>query len=1082
MVVEKTDKKITMKKILLFILFVFPTIIFSQDLTLNGIVLEKDTNLPLPGATVQIIGKELGVVTDFDGKFEITISIGDKIKVSYIGKKTVELTISSSPISVYMDVEANELDEVTVSVGYFDISKKDLSGSIAQVNSDQLEKNRSGSVESILQGQVSGLVVSESSEPGGGSGVSIRGTNSILGGTQPLYVLDGIPVDPLSDAQGMGGSGGQQSSLSFINPNDIEKIEVLKDAAATSVYGARGANGVILITTKTANNENGKDNLSVTYESSITSVRRNIDVLDGPGFENYMNQRVFNQIYQDITNPNRNGPVFDGTQLINTDNFPEIIEYDNIPYPQTTGKSTNWQDETYRISNSNKYNLSYRGGDFKRNIAINLGVNNQKGVIINSDNKRINFNMNAKRKAFKDKIDIYSKTYFTHSSGNAASVGNGEIFRQRGVVSQALQFQPIFSLLEPGQDDDIYSILNEGNVVSNPYSLARYVIDSKKSISFRQTFQIVGRINPKLTATLKGSYNFQKSNRDNYYPLNTTRGRNTNGQASQAFLENSKSYAEINFRYRNKFQNHRLDATLVGTYEKNEIRSIINTARGFGTDATLFYNFTSAQEILTPITQFREVGMLSSLFRIAYNYKRKYFIDLNARIDASSKFSSNKKSAFFPSIAFSWLASEENFLKKYKNLDVLKLRMSIGKVGSNPISPYQSLALMTPIRYNFNDEIITGFFESNLANDDLTWETTNQFNFGIDIALLDSKLNFTLDLYNKITSNLLQNVQLPVSNGYVSRVDNFGEVENKGIDLNINSIILETGDFRWDLNTNFSVNKNNLNKLNSNLDFQLGPFIGFSQAYPIVFMVGQPLGVYWGAQTQGVYANWDEAISSGIAGAAPGEIKYVNNHIDYDSTGQPLSIQEINFDDFVKIGDPNPDFTYSISKNFSYKNWDASFLFTGQKGGDLFWVDSWQLSGLQKTTNVLASSYEESWKAPISYENGSFIYDPLVGNLNDANHPGAMIDPGKRAIPSDRNIFDGSFLRLKNINIGYNFNFPKDKNMRLYISGQNLFVWTDYPGYDPEVRTYTKNPQKRGVDFGTYPGTKSLIIGLKFNY
>ena len=585
-----------MKKILLFTLFLFSTIIFSQDLNLKGVVLEKDTNLPLPGATVEIIGKELGVVTDFDGNFEITISIGDKIKVSYIGKKTVELNISSSPISIYMEEEANELDEVTVSVGFFDISKKDLSGSITQVNSEQLEKNRSGSVESILQGQISGLVVSESSEPGGGSGVSIRGTNSILGGTQPLYVLDGIPVDPLSDAQGMGGSGGQQSSLSFINPNDIEKIEVLKDAAATSVYGARGANGVILITTKTANNENGKDNLSVTYESFITSVRRNIDVLDGPGFENYMNQRVFNQIFQDITDPNRNGPVFDGTQLINTDNFPEIIEYDNIPYPQTTGNSTNWQDETYRISYSNKYNLNYRGGDFKRNIAINLGVNNQKGVIINSDNKRINFNMNAKRKAFKDKIDIYSKTYFTHNSGNAASVGNGEIFKQRGVVSQALQFQPIFSLLEPGQDDDIYSILNEGNVVSNPYSLARYVIDSKKSISFRQTFQIVGRIKPNLTATLKGSYNFQKSNRDNYYPLNTTRGRNTNGQASQAFLENSKSYAEINFRYRNKFQNHRLDATLVGTYENNEIRSIINTARGFGTDATLFYNFTSLRK------------------------------------------------------------------------------------------------------------------------------------------------------------------------------------------------------------------------------------------------------------------------------------------------------------------------------------------------------------------------------------------------------------------------------------------------------------------------------------------------------
>ena len=645
-----------------------------------------------------------------------------------------------------------------------------------------------------------------------------------------------------------------------------------------------------------------------------------------------------------------------------------------------------------------------------------------------------------------------------------------------------MQFQPVFSLLEPGQDDDIYSVLNEGNIVSNPYSLAKYVVDSKKSFSFRQTLQIVGRITPKLTATIKGSYNFQKSNRDNYYPLNTTRGRNTNGQASQASLEHSKTYAEINFRYRNKFQNHRVDATLVGTYENNEIRSILNKARGFGTDATSFYNFTSAEEILTPITQFREVGMLSALFRVGYNYKRKYFLDLNARVDASSKFSTNNKSALFPSVAFSWFASKEDFFKKYDNLNELKFRMSYGKIGSNPISPYQSLALMTPIRYNFNDEIITGFFESNLANDDLTWETTDQFNFGIDIGLLDSKLNFTVDLYHKLTSDLLQNVQLPVSNGYTSRVDNFGEVENKGIDLNINSIILEKDDFTWDINANLGINKNKLVKLNSNLDFQLGPSIGFSQAYPILFMVGQPLGIYWGAQTDGIYANWDEAINSGIAGAAPGEIKYVNNYIDLDEFGQPLAIQEINFDDYVKIGDPNPDFTYSISNNFSYKKWDASFLFTGQKGGDLFWVDSWQLSGLQKSTNVLTSSFQNSWIAPITYENGNFLYDPSVGNLNNAIHPGAMIDNGKRAISSDRNIYDGSFLRLKNINIGYNFNFSEDRNMRLYISGQNLFVWTDYPGYDPEVRTYTKNPQKRGVDFGTYPGTKSLLIGLKFNY
>ena len=1070
-----------MKNILFALTILFSALLFSQDLTLKGTVFEKDTEIVLPGATVQVIGKDNGVITDFDGNFEIILAVGDKIKVSYIGMESIELTIVSSPVSIYMDTDVNQLEEVTVSVGYFDISEKDLSGSITQIKSEQLEKNRSGSVESILQGQVSGLVVSESSEPGGGSGVSIRGTNSILGGTQPLYVLDGIPVAPLSDAAGMGGSGSTQSSLSFINPNDIDKVEVLKDAAATAIYGARGANGVILITTKTANNENGKDKLSLNYESYVTSVRRNINVLNGSGFESYMNQRVLNQVFQDITDPTRTGGAFDGSQEINSVNFPEITLY-NIPYPQSTGINTNWQDETYRLSLSDRYNLNYRGGNFKRNITISLGINNQEGVIINSNNKTINFNMNAKRKAFDEKIDVYSKTYFTHKKGNAASVGNGEIFQQRGVVSQALQFQPIFSLLEPGQDDDIYSSLNEGNIVSNPYSLARFVMDIKKSFSFRQTLQIVSRITPKFTGTLKGSYNFQKSNRDNYYPLNTTRGRNTNGEASQASLENSKMYAEVNFRYRNKFNSHRIDATLVGTYEKNEIRSIFNKARGFGTDITSFYNFTSAQEVLTPITQFREVGLLSSLFRVGYNYKRKYFVDVNARIDASSKFSTNNKSALFPSIAFSWFASKEAFLKKYDNLSELKFRMSYGKIGSNPISPYQSLALMTPIRYNFNDEIITGFFESNLANDDLTWETTDQFNFGIDLGLFDSKLNFTVDLYHKVTSDLLQNVQLPVSNGYTSRVDNFGEVENKGIDFNINSIIVENDNFKWDVNANLGLNKNNLNKLNSNLDFQLGPSVGFSQAYPILFKVGQPLGIYWGAQTNGVYSNWEEAINSGIAGAAPGEIKYVNNFIDVDKSGQPLAIQEINFDDYVKIGDPNPDLTYSISNNFSYKNWDASFLFTGQKGGDIFWVDSWQLTGLQKSTNVLTSSFENSWVAPLTYQNGSYLYDSNLGAINNVSHPGAMIDTGKRAISSDRNIYDGSFIRLKNINIGYNFDFSMGRNMRVYISGQNLIVWTDYPGYDPEVRTYTKNPQKRGVDFGTYPGTKSLLIGLKYNY
>lgn len=1069
------------KKIIFFLLLMIPLSLIGQQIKLKGKITEKDTNESLAGVTVSIKGTSTGTVSNFEGDFEINLTIGDTLVVSYLGMKTQELIILSSPIAIEMEEDINQLNEVKVSVGYFDVSKKDLSGSITQIDSRQLEKNRTNSIESLIQGQAAGVVINESSEPGGGIGISIRGVNSMLGGTQPLYVLDGIPVDPITDAQGNNGAGQSQSSLGFLNPNDIEKIEILKDAAATAIYGARGANGVVLITTKTANTSEGIDKISFNFDTSVTAVRKYIDVLDGPNFERFMNQRTLNQLYQNITNPTLTANPFDGSQELNESNYPEIADF-QIPYPQSTGINTNWQDETYRLSHTNFYNIAYRGGNFKRNLSVSLGVLNQEGVIVNSNNNRITYNMNAKRKAFNDKVDFFSKTNISYKKGNAASVGNGEIFSQRGVVSQALQFQPIFSLLSPGEEDDLYAALNEGNIVSNPYTLAKYVIDEKKSLTVRQVFSVVGKITPKLTGTLKGAYEFQRSTRDNYYPTNTTRGRRNNGEASQAFVENNKVYAEANLRYRNRFGAHRIDAILIGTYEKNTIRSMYNKAVGFGSDNTSFYNFANATEIFVPISQFREVGLLSSLLRVGYNFKRKYYVDFNARIDASSKFATNNKSALFPSMALSWVLSKEKLLKNVDEISQLKLRLSYGKTGSNPISPYQSLALLTPIRYNFDNELITGFYESNLSNDDLTWEKTDQFNLGLDISLFDSKWNLTIDAYHKMTKDLLQNVNLPVSNGYTSRVDNFGKVENKGIEFSLAADIVKKENFAWDLRANLGFNRNKLIELNSNLDFQLGPFVGFNQANPILFKVGQPLGIFWGAQTDGIYSDWDEAIASGIEGAAPGEIKYVNNAVDLDAYGDPQAIQEINFEDYVKIGDPNPAYTFSMTHNFSYKNWDLSILFTGQKGGDLFWVDSWQLSGLQKTTNVLTSSFNDSWRAPLSVINGVVTYDPSEGNLDNAKHPAAILNNGPRSIVSDRQVFDGSFLRLKNINLGYTFNITKKRSFRIYASGQNIITWTNYPGYDPEVQTYTKNPQKRGVDFGTYPGTKTYLLGLKFIY
>ncbi|GGK27406.1 SusC/RagA family TonB-linked outer membrane protein [Yeosuana aromativorans] len=1071
-----------MKTIFLFVLL-WPLTFFGQQLTVKGSVLDEESKQPLPGVSVVLQGTNKGAVTDFDGKFEIEAKKGDQLIFSYVGMKSQVVTVTKASMEIYLQTDISQLDEVVVSVGYFDVSKKDLSGSISQVNSEELEKSRTNSIEQMLQGQVAGVVVSESSEPGGGVAVSVRGTNSMLGGTQPLYVIDGIPIDPLTDAAGNGGAGQSQSSLSFLNPNDIEKMEVLKDAAATAVYGARGANGVILITTKSGGKDGGTDSLTLTVDSYVTDVVKNLDVMDGPLFENYMNQRAINQLYLSITNPARLGGPFDGTQQITEANYPELATF-NLPYPTTTGVNNNWQDLTYRLAFSNAYNLSYRGGDKDKNLLISLGLQDVEGVIINTGNKRVTFNTKSMKKAFNKKVDLYSNTNLAYNKGNASSIGNGEVFLQKSVTSQALQFQPIFSLLSLGEDDEIYADLNEGNVLSNPYTLAKYVQDRKESFNFIQNMSLTAKLTPKLTGLVKGAFNYQKSSRDSYYPTNTTRGRRNNGEASQAFIENKKIYAETSLRYRNNFNGHHIDAILVGTYEKNNIRSMFNKAYGFGNDATSFYTFESATDILVPISQFREFGLLSGLFRVGYNYKGKYYVDVNTRIDASSKFAQNNKSAIFPSVALAWAISKEKFLKKSETVSNLKLRLSYGKTGSNPIAPYQSLALLTPIRYNFNNQLVTGYYESNLANDDLTWETTDQFNAGLDIGLLQSKINITFDAYRKLTYDLLQNVLLPASNGFASRVDNFGKVENKGIEIGINAAIFDTKKFGWDVSGNFSLNRNKLVKLNSNLEYQLGPSVGFSQTNPIMFMEGKPLGIFWGAQTNGIYQDWDEAVNSGIESAAPGEIKYINNHIDLDSNGQPLATQQINFEDYVQIGDPNPDYNVSITNNFRMGNWDLSILFTGQKGGDIFWVDSWQLTGNQKSTNGLASAFNDSWKAPlnVNYSTGEVLYDPSAGNTVNVGNPAALTDPGQRAIASDRQVFDGSYIRLKNLNIGYTVNFKNSRSLRLYGSAQNLVTWTKYPGYDPEVQTFNKDPQRRGVDFGGYPGTRTYSIGLKFNY
>ncbi len=1073
---------LSIKKVLRIILFL-PFGVCAQEVIVEGVV-KTEENETLPGATIQIKGTDTGTITDVNGQYQIKANIGSTLIFSFVGMKKAEFKVTGNKLNVTLLAEYKELEEVVVvSQGYFDVSKEALTGAVVQVGSDKLSQNRSSSIENVLQGQVAGVVVSESAEPGGGVGVLVRGANSMLGGTQPLYVVDGVPINPSEDAQGAGGSGQAQSSLSFLNPNDIEKIEVMKDAAATALYGARGANGVVIITTKNADKSEGKNAFSFTLDQTVSMVNNKLEVLNGPQFEEYMNQRVLNELYVDITNPSRTGIIFDGTQELNATNFPELATF-SLPFPTSTGVSSDWQDLTYRTALTRDMNFSYRGGSRDGNLSLSLGYLNNEGVILNSDFNRVTFNLNSSRNVGK-KLKLYLKTNVARNWGNASSTGNGEIFQQRGVVSQTLQFQPIFGLLEPGQDDDVYAELNEGNILSNPYSLATFLVDEKQGFNLLQSLSGEYKINANFTTTVKGAFNYQRNTRDIFYPNNTTRGRRNNGEATQSFFDRSNIYVEGNLRYKKNFKKHTLDAIIIGTYEQTNDRRLLNRAFGYGSNRTSYYDFTSATDILVPESNFSDFKLLSGLSRIGYSYQKKYFVDVNARVDASSKFAENQKAAFFPSASLGWIASKEKFLKDVKQISYLKLRTSYGQTGSNPIAPYQSLSLMSPIRYNFDDVLKPGYFESNLKNPNLTWEKTEQYNAGFDLNLFEARIRIVFDAYVKNTRDLLQYVKLPASNGYDQIVDNFGVVQNRGFDLSFGADILSKGKFLWTSTINFSRNRNELVSLNSNLKFQLGPSIGFAQTQPIMFMEGMPLGIFWGAQTAGIYQNWAEANASGIEGAAPGEIIYVNNSIDVDANGVPLPTQLINFDDYIQIGNPNPDFTFAITNNFKYGKWDLSALLTGQKGGDIFWVDSWQVQGLSKATNVLLSAYDQAWRSPFTYNQGDanlVTFNPALDRTAGAGYPAPLITTGSRVIASDRQVFDGSFLRIKNVNLGYTFTMKKGLSLRAYFSGRNLLTSTKFPGYDPEVQAYNKDPQRRGVDFGTYPGVKSYVIGFNFNF
>lgn len=984
---------------------------FSQQLTVRGKVLDE-SDLPLPGANVLVKGTTIGTVTDMDGNFSIEAPSSESTLVfSYLGYISQEFPVGSqNSFEVRLSPDLSELDEVVV-VGYGTQRKIETTGAIASVKSDELTQTPVANVAQGLQGRVSGVqVVQNSSAPGGSVSVRVRGTNSIRGSSEPLYIIDGVQVSN-------GGGVNDLSPLSTINPNDIESVEVLKDASSTAIYGARGANGVVIVTTK----RGSAGRTVVTYDGyyGVQEPAKQIEMLNASQFAELENE-VYNRV------------VFDN--------------------PSAEGEGTNWQDLIFRSAPIQSHQLSVMGGSQKTQFAISGNYFDQDGILISSDFKRYSLRLNLDHQ-INDRVKIGTSILGSQNSNNSIPTGSTSLDGgaiTTSMVGAALGAPPTLKPYNENGEFWPFADQVDGGYreVVNPLGLAAI---TNRTASQRILSNIYGEFKIMDGLTYRATFNavLQNDLNDYYSPIyiigqgdrnsNSGSGRKLNRDLQtflhESILTYSKAFSEM----------HSLKFTGVFSTQSDQYKINQINASGFPNDATLNEALQVAQNITASSSRQSE-RLDSYMGRANYGFKDKIFVDLTARVDGSSKFGQNSKYGFFPAVSAAWRISEEQFLKEATYISDFKLRASYGLTGNaGAISPYQSLATVGPgSSYNLGNNYVTGLAPTGIANPDLKWERSFQANFGIDVSFLDDRFNFVADYYLKRTENLLYTKILPESSGYGSIVGNFAELQNKGLEMALSAVIIDNA-LSWSVNGNISFNRNKV----VGLDGDVGE--AFVNSYSVV-SVGQPLGVFKTFVFDGIYQTGEEILPGSGSRIGGTKVRDINND------------GMISNDDQVITGNPNPDFVFGISNNLSYKGFDFNFFVSGSVGNDIYNVSRYTLENPLGNRNVLAG-LENRW----SETNPSQEY---VSGFQ-----------GGRLPISDRFVEDGTFIRLKNLSLGYTLsNLKGFQKIRVYLSSNNLWTISDYSGYDPEVNSYGGSNTAIGIDNLVYPVAKSYLVGLQVSF
>lgn len=1027
-----------------------------QDIVIQGRVTDANGN-PLPGVNIVEVGTTKGAVTDLDGNYSISVSNENAVlRFSFVGYLTEEVEVDNRTnidITLIEDIQA--LDEVVV-VGYGTQQRRDITGSVTSVSTEELEKVSSSDFTRALAGQMPGVqVVQSTGAPGGGVVVRVRGTGSITAGNDPLYVVDGVPINNANSGFAQGGGPDQPvNPLSTLNPDDIASIEVLKDASATAIYGSRGSNGVVIITTKRG--QAGEPTVKFNVSTGLQQVEKKLDLLNEREVAEFWIEARTNSWVDNGGSPDDPFDERPGRYSVPP-------EYRN---PEELGEGTDWQDEIFRTASQQNYQLSVSGGNENTRYYVSGNFTDEQGVIINSGFKRYSFRTNLDAE-LSNKVRIglnFNPSYAVHDRVNAE--GHFAAF-DGGVIATALTMVPSISPEQKpdGTYENMAGFWPAAVGLANPVALTQVKHDLSQLELISNAFaewDIVDNL------TLKTSIgvNVSSFNSENYHPSYISQNNNPApiipfGDEGKTELTSWISETTLNYPF-NIGNNNSFNLLLGNTIQKNTLDVLQAFASNYPNDLVETVNAGIISDVNSNAA---ESSLLSYFGRVNYEFDDKYLLTAHLRADGASNFGDENRWGVFPSVSLGWRISEESFMSGITSISDLKLKGSYGLTGNNSIGNYGAIGLLGITNYvlGAGESVASGLSPSTLSNPQLGWEKTREVNAGVELGLLENRIFFSAEYYNKLTTDLLLSVNIPTTTGFSNALQNIGEVENKGWELMLNTHNL-TGSFRWTTDLNMTLLHNEVLALGPSGD----PIIsqgGIPSSH--ITQIGEPIGSFFGYVMEGVFvdqADVDANPQNRFDEARPGDAKFK----DVNGDG------ELTSDDRTALGSAIPDFTYGINNTFSYANFSLTVLLQGVSGSEIQDHKGW-IANMASNGNQIQYNWNNRWKSPEEPGNGK-VFRAQRDNSN------------RSKVLSSNDVHDASYFRIRNIRLDYQF--PQNlfggliSNTLAYFSVQNVYTFTEYDnfGYNPETSLNGGNALTPGTDRGGYPLSRVFTLGLNIEF